>query len=123
METPADRFNAAVGRQLRAEIAAGGSSISAMARSIGIARSALDNYVSGKRAIPVPIAYEICATLAVDPHVVVMRAEERLAAEEAQPASNITALRSRKSAAPVGQEDRAVAKKKSRDPGGDEGDF
>lgn len=66
-----------------------------MSRSIGIARSALDNYVSGKRAIPVPIAYEICATLDIAPHLVVMRAEERLAAESAQPESNVTALRPR----------------------------
>lgn len=79
MDNHAEDFNAAVGRQLRAEIAAGGSNIASMSRAIGIARSALDNYVSGKRAIPVTVAYAICAELGVAPHTVVERAEERMA--------------------------------------------
>ena len=55
VKTPAEQFNAAVGRQLRAEIAAAGSSIAAMSRGDRHRqRSALDNYVTGKRAIPVP---------------------------------------------------------------------
>ncbi|ODA89997.1 hypothetical protein ATY41_02850 [Leifsonia xyli subsp. xyli] len=70
-----------MGKQLRAEIAAGGSNITDMARMIGIARSALDNYVTGKRAIPIPIAYKVCESLGIDPHVVVARAEERFATE------------------------------------------
>ncbi|WP_260857242.1 helix-turn-helix domain-containing protein [Microbacterium sp. 1.5R] len=81
MKTPAESFNAAVGRQLRAEIAANGSSIAAMARRIGFARSALDNYVTGKRAIPVPVVYAVGAALGVAPHVILRRAEERLRAE------------------------------------------
>ncbi|MFJ4225642.1 helix-turn-helix domain-containing protein [Microbacterium sp. NPDC089695] len=76
-----DEFNAAVGRQLRGEIAAAGSSIAGMARDIGIARSALDNYVTGKRAIPVPIVYAVSAVLGIAPHHVITRAEERLRAE------------------------------------------
>ena len=52
-----------------------------MARSIGIARSALDNYVTGKRAIPVPVVYAVCADLGVEPHVLFARAEERLRAD------------------------------------------
>lgn len=81
MRTPAEQFNEAVGRQMRAEIAAARSSIAAMARSVGIARSALDNYVTGKRAIPVPVVYAVCATLGIEPHVLVARAEERLDAD------------------------------------------
>lgn len=81
VKTPAEEFNDAVGRQMRAEIAASRSSIAAMARSIGIARSALDNYVTGKRAIPVPVVYAVCADLALEPHVLLARAEERLRAD------------------------------------------
>ncbi len=93
METPADLFNAAVGRQLRAEIAASRSSIAAMARTIGIARSALDNYVTGKRAIPVPIVYAVCAAVDLEPHVLLSRAEERLQAEDGAPRARISVLR------------------------------
>lgn len=82
MVTAASRFNAAVGRQIRAEISAGGSSIAAMARAIGIARSTLDNYVNGDRDIPVPAVYSVCAHLGIDPHLLVKRAEERFASEE-----------------------------------------
>lgn len=81
VKTLSEEFNAAVGRQLRAEIAAAGSSIAAMARTIGIARSALDNYVTGKRSIPVPVVYSVCASLRVEPHIVFARAEERLSAD------------------------------------------
>lgn len=82
MGAAASRFNAAVGRQLRAEISAGGSSIAAMARTIGMARSTLDNYVNGERDIPVPAVYAVCAELSVDPHLLVKRAEERFASDE-----------------------------------------
>lgn len=82
MKARADRFNAAIGRQIRAEIGAAGSSISAVARELGIARSALDNYVTGKRAIPIPIAYQIGEILDVDPQLIVRRATERFWAED-----------------------------------------
>lgn len=93
METSADHFNAAVGRQLRAEIAASRSSIAAMARTIGIARSALDNYVTGKRAIPVPIVYAVCAVVGLEPHVLLARAEERLHADDGSSDARISVLR------------------------------
>ncbi|WP_285364190.1 helix-turn-helix domain-containing protein [Microbacterium sp. LMC-P-041] len=95
MKTPGEQFNAAVGRQLRAEIAAAGSSIAAMAREVGIARSALDNYVTGKRSIPVPILYAVSAALDIAPHVVITRAEERLRSEGFRGGATITALRPR----------------------------
>ena len=92
VKTPGEQFNAAVGRQLRAEIGAAGSSIAAMAREIGIARSALDNYVTGKRAIPVPIVYAVGDVVDVEPHLILRRAEERLAAEDGRRTATITEL-------------------------------
>ena len=91
VKTQGEQFNAAVGRQLRGEIAAAGSSIAAMARQVGIARSALDNYVTGKRAIPIPIVYAVSTILGIAPHLVLSRAEERLRAEDGHLAT-ITAL-------------------------------
>ncbi|MBT2486884.1 XRE family transcriptional regulator [Microbacterium sp. ISL-108] len=93
MKTSAEHFNAVVGSQLRAEIAAARSSIAAMARTIGIARSALDNYVTGKRAIPVPIVYAVCTALDLEPHVLIARAEERLHADGGERSARVTPLR------------------------------
>lgn len=97
VKTQGEQFNAAVGRQLRAEIAAGGSSIAAMAREVGIARSGLDNYVTGKRSIPIPVLYGVCVALDVEPHVVLARAEERLRADDARRAGagTVTPIRRR----------------------------
>lgn len=92
VKTSAEEYNEAVGRQMRAEIAAERSSIAAMARSIGIARSALDNYVTGKRAIPVPVVYAVCATLHLEPHMLLARAEERLRAD-GDAAGRVTPIR------------------------------
>lgn len=85
-------FNAEVGRRLRGEIAAGGSSIAGMAREIGVARSALDNYVTGKRAIPVPTLYSICSVLGLEPHRILGWAEERLRDEARQRDTNVIPL-------------------------------
>lgn len=93
MGTYGDAFNAALGRQIRAEIAASGNSIAGAARDLGIARSALDNYVNGKRGIPASIAYEVALLLGLDPHTLIVRAEERLAAEgSATPRADLRAL-------------------------------
>ncbi len=101
VKTSADLFNAAVGRQLRAEIAAAGSSIAAMARDAGIARSALDNYVTGKRAIPLPVVFTVCEIIHVTPHLVIARAEERLEADTAGGGALIPLHRRPDVAAPV----------------------
>lgn len=108
VKTAAEEFNAAVGRQMRAEIAASRSSIAAMARSIGIARSALDNYVTGKRAIPVPVVYAVCAFLGVDPHVLLARAEERLRAD-GETTARITPIRRTPDVAGPREDNREVA--------------
>lgn len=107
VKTSAELFNAAVGRQLRAEIAAAGSSIAAMARDAGIARSALDNYVTGKRAIPVPVVYTICAIINIAPHIVLARAEERLSADMS--GGTVTPLRRRTNVATLGEDVPEVA--------------
>ncbi|MCI1019514.1 helix-turn-helix transcriptional regulator [Microbacterium sp. C5A9] len=93
--TPAENYNRAVGRQLKAEIAAAGSSIARMARDIGLSRSALDNYTTGKRDIPVPVLYLVSAVVGLDPHVVLERAEERMRTESGRGDAVITALRPR----------------------------
>lgn len=95
VKTAAEQFNAAVGRQLKAEIAAAGSSIAAMSRRIGIARSALDNYTTGKRSIPVPVLYAVSASIGIEPHLVLRRAEERLDAEDGRAVAEVTPLRRR----------------------------
>lgn len=118
MNTPAERFNAAVGRQVRAEISAAGSSVAAMARRIGIARSALDNYVKGERSIPVPIVYAVCDAVQIEPHVLVERAEQRFVDDEAT-TSKVTPIRRKRPTAPAPLP--RVAKKRSRDRGGDDG--
>jgi transcriptional regulator with XRE-family HTH domain len=109
VKTSADLFNAAVGRQLRAEIAAAGSSIAAMAREAGVARSALDNYVTGKRSIPVPLVYSVCSIINVAPHLVLARAEERLNADIASAPAPVTPLRARPDVAPLGDDVPEVA--------------
>ena len=109
VKTPAEEFNAAVGRQLRAEIAAAGSSIAAMSREIGIARSALDNYVTGKRAIPVPTVYSVCASLHVEPHIVFARAEERLRVDSGTAAGVLTPFRRRTNVGGLGEDIPEVA--------------
>lgn len=105
VKTPAEEYNAAVGRQLKGEIAAGGSSIAAMAREIGIARSALDNYTTGKRSIPVPVLYAVSTSLDIEPHLVLRRAEERMRAEGGRREATVTPLRGRGADVPGRRED------------------
>ena len=108
VKTPAEEFNNAVGRQIRGEIAASRSSIAAMARTIGIARSALDNYVTGKRAIPVPVVYSVCDALGLEPHVLFARAEERLRAD-GETIARITPIRPAPDVAGPREDTREVA--------------
>jgi hypothetical protein len=106
--TSPEEFNNAVGRQIRGEIAASRSSIAAMARTIGIARSALDNYVTGKRAIPVPVVYSVCAALDLEPHVLFARAEERLRAD-GETLARVTPIRATPDVAGPREDTREVA--------------
>lgn len=89
MKARSDRYNAAIGRQIRAEISAAGQSILGVARELGMARSTLDNYVTGKRDIPVPVAYQVAEFLGIDPQVLIQRATERFHAEDKAAQSNV----------------------------------
>ena len=119
MKARADQYNAAIGRQIRAEIAAAGSSISAVARDLGIARSALDNYVTGKRAIPIPIAYQVGEILGVDPQLIVKRATERFWEEEREQRDNV--LLGRFGVGGARQARKVANEADERDRGGDDG--
>lgn len=66
-----------------------------MSKRLGIARSALDNYVTGKRSIPIPIAYQVAELLGIDPRVLIQRATERFHDEDKAAQSNVTAFPSR----------------------------
>jgi plasmid maintenance system antidote protein VapI len=92
MKARSDRYNAAIGRQIRAEISAAGQSILGVAKQLGIARSTLDNYVTGKRDIPVPVAYQVAELLGLDPQTLIQRATERFHAEDKVGQSNVTAF-------------------------------
>ncbi|MFL2002175.1 helix-turn-helix domain-containing protein [Microbacterium sp. A1-JK] len=93
MKARADHYNAAIGRQIRAEISAAGQSILGVAKELGMARSTLDNYVNGKRDIPVPVAYQVAELLGLDPQVLIQRATERFHAEDIAARSNLIAGR------------------------------
>ena len=120
METEAERFNAALGRQLRAEIAAGKSNIAGMAREIDVARSTLDHYVNGVRPIPASAVYDICAVLGVSVADVVRRAEERFRADQ-PPVDELTARRERRDVGGTGKARKVASDADERDRGGDDG--
>lgn len=86
----AERFAQAVAAQVRAEIAAASSSVAAIARATKINRETLDRWVKGERALSIPNLYLIAHSLKLDPHLIVLRAEERFDAE--RPA-NVVSLR------------------------------
>ncbi len=77
----AERFARTVAAQVRAEIAAAGTTVAGVARATGINRETLDRWVKGERALSMPTLYRISVAVGVDPHVIVQRAEERFAAE------------------------------------------
>lgn len=73
----AESYNAIVGAQLRAEIAAAGMSVAEAARRSGIPRQTLIRYLDGQREIPVPILYRIGALVDVTPGSIIERAGDR----------------------------------------------
>jgi len=77
----AERFARTVAAQVRAEIAAAGTTVAGVARATGINRETLDRWVKGERALSMPTLYRISVAVGIDPHVIVQRAEERFAAE------------------------------------------
>ena len=83
VSTDAERFARTVAAQVRAEIAAAGTTVAGVARATGINRETHDRWVKGERALSMPTLYRISVAVGVDPHVIVQRAEERFAAESA----------------------------------------
>jgi transcriptional regulator with XRE-family HTH domain len=68
----------AVMAQIRAEAAAAGISISALAREVDVSRSSLDLYLNGRRQMPIDVLYRIAAVIGIDTVVILARAEQRL---------------------------------------------
>lgn len=77
----AERFSLALAAQVRAEIAARDESVASVARITGINRETLDRWVKGERAFNIPNTYRVAIALGMDPHLLVLRAEERFASE------------------------------------------
>ncbi|MCS0500608.1 helix-turn-helix domain-containing protein [Protaetiibacter mangrovi] len=77
--TDAERFAETVAAQVRAEIAAAGTTVAGVARTTGINRETLDRWVKGERAMNLATLYRIAAAVGVPPHTIVERAEERFA--------------------------------------------
>ncbi|MGP5376326.1 helix-turn-helix domain-containing protein [Brachybacterium alimentarium] len=67
----------AVGQQLRAEIAAAGTSAKKISEKISMDRTTLHRYLHGQRDIPLSALVRIAGGIGVDPAVVLDRAEER----------------------------------------------
>ncbi|MCD7100475.1 helix-turn-helix domain-containing protein [Pseudoclavibacter sp. 13-3] len=102
MDTAAERFNRAVGAQIRAEIAAHGDTVKGVSEKTGISRSSLVKYLDGERHIPVSSVYRISSLWALPPEVIVERASERYFLDESQRRSpaTVTDLSSRRHDAP-----------------------
>lgn len=70
-------YLSAVGQQLRAEIAASGTSAKRISEKINMDRTTLHRYLHGQRDIPLSALVRITSGIGVDPAVVLDRAEER----------------------------------------------
>lgn len=70
-------YLSAVGQQLRAEIAASGTSAKKISEKIGMDRTTLHRYLHGQRDIPLSALVRITSGIGIDPAIVLDRAEER----------------------------------------------
>ncbi|AZS46637.1 MULTISPECIES: helix-turn-helix domain-containing protein [Microbacterium] len=117
-------FGRYVGLELKGAIVSRSLTAKAVAERIGRADANLNRWLNGKTEIPIAVVCEVCEVLDLEPRTIVEHAYDRMIEElgERDAPANVTQLRPRDVPAPV-QDERAVAKKKSRDPGGDEGEF
>lgn len=117
-------FGRYVGLELKGAIVSRSLTAKAVAERIGRADANLNRWLNGKTEIPIAVVREVCEVLDLEPRTIVEHAYDRMIEElgERDAPANVTQLRPRDVPAPV-QDERAVAKKKSRDPGGDEGEF
>lgn len=117
-------FGRYVGLELKGAIVSRSLTAKAVAERIGRADANLNRWLNGKTEIPITVVCEVCEVLDLEPRTIVEHAYDRMIEElgERDAPTNVTQLRPRDVPTPV-QDERAVAKKKSRDPGGDEGEF
>lgn len=78
MGTYGDTFNAAVAAELRAERGRSQLTIDALVQATGLSKSAVLNYLNGKRDIPTPAFMELASALGADPRVIFDRAYEAI---------------------------------------------
>ena len=78
-----EAFTAYIGAELKGLIASRGRSAAAVARETGHSASALNRWLNGRQALPLPVLLEACDVLGVEPREVVSRAYARLGAEGA----------------------------------------
>lgn len=71
-----DAFNSAVAAELRAQRARGKKTIDEVVQQSGISKSAVLNYMNGKRDVPLPALVELCRVLGVSPQTIFDRAED-----------------------------------------------
>ena len=76
-----EAFTAYIGAELKGLIASRGRSAAAVARETGHSASALNRWLNGRQALPLPVLLEACDVLGVEPREVVSRAYARLGAE------------------------------------------
>ncbi len=73
-----DAFNSAVAAELRAERGRKKVTIDSLVNLTGLSKSAVMNYMNGKRDIPTPAFVELCRALGISPRLVFERAEETI---------------------------------------------
>lgn len=78
MGTCGDQFNLAVAAELRAERGRVQCTIDSLVTATGLSKSAVLNYLNGKRDIPTPALVELARALRVDPRVIFERAEHAI---------------------------------------------
>jgi len=77
-ETYADQFASNVAAELRAERVRRMVTIASIVDETGLSKSAVLNYLNGKREIPIPAFAKLCRALGVDGRVIFGRVEESL---------------------------------------------
>lgn len=75
MGTYGDAYNQAVAAELRAERGRKRVTVEFLVKTTGLSKSAVLNYLNGKRDIPTPAFVEISLALGADPRVIFDRAE------------------------------------------------
>ncbi|WP_295014843.1 helix-turn-helix transcriptional regulator [uncultured Microbacterium sp.] len=115
-------FSRYIGLELKGAIVARALTAKAVAEQIGRADANLNRWLNGKTEIPIGVVCEVCEVLDLEPRTIVEHAYDRMIDElgERTIPENVTPLRGR-DVEPSRQDDRKVAKKKSRDRGGDDG--